>query len=52
VVDRFEGGLTIGGALDEIGTMRDIGALHGRVEEAVLDLIAGDDQSEAIERVA
>jgi hypothetical protein len=32
--------------------MNDIGALHGQVEEAVLDLIAGDDESPVIEKVA
>jgi hypothetical protein len=52
VFDRFDSGLTIGGALSDIGGMSDIGALHGKVEEAVLDLIAGDDESPAIEKVA
>jgi DNA topoisomerase IB len=52
VFDRFDAGLTIGGALEQIGVMRDIGALHGRVEEAVLDLIDGDRESPAIEKVA
>jgi DNA topoisomerase-1 len=52
VFDRFDSGLTIGGVLEDIGVMRDIGALHGTVEDAVLDLIAGDYESPAIEKVA
>jgi DNA topoisomerase I len=43
VFDRFDGGLTIGGALNE---------RQGVIEEAVLDLIAKDTSSPAIERVA
>ena len=52
VFDRFDSGLTIGGALGHIGEMHDIGALHGKVEEGVLDLIAGDRESDAVEKVA
>jgi DNA topoisomerase IB len=52
VFDRFDAGLTIGGAMSDIATMSDIGALHGAVETAVLDLIAGDEESPAIEKVA
>ncbi len=40
VFDRFDAGLTIGGVLEEIGDTSDMGSLHGKVEEAVLDLIA------------
>ena len=29
-----------------------MGSLHGKVEEAVLDLIAGDEESPVIEKVA
>jgi DNA topoisomerase IB len=52
VFDRFEGGLTIGGVIQEIGEEGDIGSLHGAAEEAVLDLIAGDTGAETLEKVA
>jgi DNA topoisomerase-1 len=54
VFDRFEGGLTIGGVirLEEVGDEGDMGAVHGALEEAVLDLIAADEQSPALEKVA
>jgi DNA topoisomerase IB len=55
VFDRFEGGLTIGGVIDlgEVGDEGDVGgAIHGPVEDAVLDLIAGDEESPALEKVA
>ena len=52
IFDRFEGGLTIGGAIEEIGEEGDIGSLHGAAEEAVLDLIAADEESPALEKVA
>jgi DNA topoisomerase IB len=52
VFDRFDSGLTIGGAMEEIGDTSDLGSLHGKVEEAVLDLIAGDEASPVIEKVA
>jgi DNA topoisomerase IB len=52
VFDRFDSGLTIGGAVHEFGDSSDMGSLHGTVEEAVLDLIAGDDESPVIEKVA
>src|SRR3954462_12726975 len=52
VFDRFEGGLTIGGVLDEIGEEGDVGSIHGAAEEAGLDLIAADAESEALEKVA
>jgi len=51
VFDRFEGGVTIGGVLTEIGDEGDIGGLHGPAEEAVLDLLAGH-ETPAIEKVA
>src|SRR5919202_1414375 len=52
VFDRFDSGLTIGGVLDEVADTNDLDSLHGPVEEAVLDLIAGDEDSPAVERVA
>jgi DNA topoisomerase-1 len=51
VFDRFDGGLTIAGVLPELGD--DVEAwpdLHGDIEDAVLDLIERDTESEAIER--
>jgi DNA topoisomerase-1 len=51
VFDRFDSGVTIGGALSDLGETGDIAALHGPVEEAVLDLIA-EEESPAIEKVA
>jgi len=53
VFDRFNGGLTIGGVLPEL--VSDAGewpAVQRSVEEGVLDLLAGDEDSEAVERVA
>ncbi len=52
VFDRFDSGLTIGGVLREVGDTNDLDSLHGPVEEAVLDLIAEEEASDAIERVA
>ena len=53
VFDRFDGGLTIGGVLPELA--EDTAAwpdVQRTVEEAVLDLIAGERESEALEKVA
>jgi DNA topoisomerase-1 len=53
VFDRFDGGLTIGGVLGEL--VEDDGGwpnIQRSVEEAVIDLIAGDEESPALERVA
>ena len=47
VFDRFRGGLTIGGALPDFGE-----PLQGPIEEAVLDLLAEDVSSPAVEQVA
>jgi hypothetical protein len=50
VFDRFDGGVTIGGVLPEL--IEDTGPwpeVQGTVEEAVLDLIAGDENSRALE---
>jgi DNA topoisomerase IB len=52
VFDRFEGGLTIGGVLGELGDEGDIGSLQGSTEEAVLDLLREDEESPALEKVA
>jgi hypothetical protein len=52
VFDRYDSGLTIGGVLIEVGEANDLDSLHGPVEEAVLDLIAEEESSPAIERVA
>jgi DNA topoisomerase I len=52
VFDRFDGGLTIAGVLPELaGEGVQWPDLHGAIESAVLDLIAEDVESEAIERV-
>jgi hypothetical protein len=52
VFDRFDSGLTIGGVIPEVGETNDLDSLHGPIEEAVLDLIAEEEDSPAIERVA
>src|SRR4051812_36574012 len=52
VLDRLEGGLRIGGVRDEIGEEGDVGSIHGAAEEAVLDLIVADEESEPLEKVA
>ncbi len=52
VFDRFDAGVTIGGALEMLGDV-DLGepATQGPVEQAVIDLIAGD-ESPVLEQVA
>ncbi|MFL5884808.1 MAG: DNA topoisomerase IB [Thermoleophilaceae bacterium] len=52
VFDRYEDGFTIGGVLTDIGEEGDIESLHGSAEDAVLDLIAEPEDSDAIEKVA
>jgi len=53
VFDRFHGGLTIGGVMPELAADEgDWPLVQRSVEEAVLDLIAGDEGSAALERVA
>ena len=53
VFDRFRDGLTIGGALDDIGEVAyGEPATQGAIEEAVLDLLERDLDSPALERVA
>ena len=53
VFDRYQDGLTIGGALDQLGEDVDLGqpSFQGAVEEAVLDLLE-EEWTPAIERVA
>jgi DNA topoisomerase IB len=53
VFDRYRDGLTIGGALQELGDV-EYGepATQGAIEEAVLDLLERDLTSDAIEKVA
>ena len=53
VFDRYRAGVTIGGALDELGEVDDLGApsTQGAVEEAVVDLLE-DERSPALEKVA
>jgi DNA topoisomerase I len=53
VFDRFQGGVTIGGVLPEFAELEsDNAALQGAVEEAVIDLIANDVRSPALEKAA
>jgi len=53
VFDRFDGGLTIGGVLPELAADAEgWPAVQRTVEEAVLDLIAADESSAAVERAA
>jgi DNA topoisomerase IB len=52
VFDRFDGGLTIGATLPDLLDEGEWPTIQGQVEEAVLDLIAGDEDSAALERVA
>jgi DNA topoisomerase I len=53
VFDRFDGGLTIGGVLPELAADAEgWPAVQRVVEEAVLDLIAADESSGAVERAA
>jgi DNA topoisomerase IB len=52
ILDRYEGGLTIGGVVDALAEEGDVGGLHGAAEEAVLDLLAADEESPALEKVA
>ena len=53
VFDRFEDGVTIGGALERLGDESRFGepSTQGAIEEAVLDLLEEED-SAAIENVA
>jgi DNA topoisomerase IB len=51
VFDRFDAGLTIAGVLPELGDEPDLASIHGRVEQAVLELIAENEDSPRIEAV-
>ena len=53
VFDRYQDGLTIGGALDQLGEDMVLGqpSFQGAVEEAVLDLLE-EEWTPAIEKVA
>jgi DNA topoisomerase-1 len=51
VFERYEEGLTIGGALTQMGETLEETAIQGPIEDAVVDLI-GDQRSRALERVA
>jgi DNA topoisomerase-1 len=53
VFDRYLSGVTIGGALEELGDVDELGepAIQGGIEEAVLDLLE-DERSPALEKVA
>ena len=51
IFDRFDAGITISGALPEIGEEADLASIHGPIEEAVLELIAEDEDSPRIEQV-
>jgi DNA topoisomerase I len=52
VFDRFDGGLTIGGVLTQLGDDGDLASIHGAAEEAVLDLLREEEESPALEKVA
>ena len=49
VFDRFDSGLTISGVLPQLGDEADLASIHGQVEEAVLELIADNDDSPHVE---
>ena len=52
VFDRYRAGVTIGGVLEDVGAdFTEHPAMQASIEEAVIDLIAGED-SPALERVA
>ncbi len=49
IFDRFDSGLTISGVLPQLGDEPDLASIHGAAEEAVLDLIADDEDSDHVE---
>ena len=52
--DRFDSGLTISGVLgldDDVGDEGDLASVHGPAEEAVIDLIRDDRDSDAVEHI-
>jgi DNA topoisomerase-1 len=52
--DRYQSGWTISGALEQLGEGRDFGepSTQGAIEAAVLDLLANNKESEALEKIA
>ncbi len=54
VFDRYRSGWTISGALEELGKDRDFGepSTQGPIEDAVLDLLANNKESDALEKIA
>ncbi|HEX2295774.1 MAG TPA: DNA topoisomerase IB [Actinomycetota bacterium] len=54
VFDRYQTGWTISGALEQLGEGRDFGepSIQGAVEAAVLDLLANNKGSDALEKIA
>jgi DNA topoisomerase IB len=49
VFDRFDSGLTISGVLPQLGDEPDLNSIHGRAEEALLELIAENGDSPHVE---
>ncbi|HEX2056811.1 MAG TPA: DNA topoisomerase IB [Actinomycetota bacterium] len=54
VFDRYQSGWTISGALEQLGEGRDFGepSTQGPIEAAVLDLLANNKESDALEKIA
>jgi len=54
VFDRYQSGWTISGALEQLGEDQDFGepSTQGAVEAAVLDLLANNKDSDALEKIA
>jgi len=54
VFDRYQSGWTISGALEQLGEGREFGepSTQGAVEAAVLDLLAYNKESDALEKIA
>jgi DNA topoisomerase-1 len=54
VFDRYQSGWTISGALEQLGEGRDFGepSTQGPIEAAVLDLLANNKDSDALEKIA
>jgi hypothetical protein len=54
VIDRFQAGVTIGGAMERIGAAAafDEPTLQGAVERAVIDLVEENDDSPLVETAA
>ncbi|MDQ3952437.1 MAG: DNA topoisomerase IB [Actinomycetota bacterium] len=54
VFDRYQSGWTISGALEQLGEGRDFGepSTQGPIEAAVLELLANNKESDALEKIA